>query len=116
MASVFWDAYGIISINYLGRTINSEYYKALLERLNDEIEKKRPYLKKTIKIKTMAPLHEFGYKLFPHPPYSPDLAPSDFFLFVDLKRMIAGKKFSSNKELIAETEAYKKYRPGRDLC
>ncbi|KAF7280391.1 hypothetical protein GWI33_006084 [Rhynchophorus ferrugineus] len=34
------------------------------------------------------------------------LAPSDYFLFSDLKRMLAGKKFSSNEEMIAETEAY----------
>ncbi|KAL7725070.1 hypothetical protein ACLKA6_010344 [Drosophila palustris] len=35
MASVFWDAHGIIFIDYLqkGQTINSDYYMALLERL-----------------------------------------------------------------------------------
>jgi [histone H3]-lysine36 N-dimethyltransferase SETMAR len=45
--SVFWNARGIIFIDYLekGQTINSEYYKALLERLNDEIKKIRPHLK-----------------------------------------------------------------------
>jgi hypothetical protein len=37
-------------------------------------------------------------------PYSPDLAPSDFFLFADLKRMLAGKKFSTYEEV--NTEAY----------
>jgi hypothetical protein len=44
MSSVFWDARGIIFIDYLkkGQTINSEYRIALLERLNDEIKKKRP--------------------------------------------------------------------------
>ncbi|KAF7287817.1 hypothetical protein GWI33_000171 [Rhynchophorus ferrugineus] len=33
-------------------------------------------------------------------------APSDYFLFSDLQRMLAGKKCSSNEEVIAETEAY----------
>ncbi|QQP54963.1 Mariner transposase, partial [Caligus rogercresseyi] len=39
MASVFWDAHGIIFIDYLekGKPINSDYYIALLKRLNDEI-------------------------------------------------------------------------------
>lgn len=48
MASVFWDAHGIIFIDYLehGRTINSDYYIALLERLKSEIVKKRPHLAK----------------------------------------------------------------------
>ncbi|KAL6419587.1 hypothetical protein ACFW04_011312 [Cataglyphis niger] len=33
MASVFWDAHGILFIDYLekGKTINSEYYMALLD-------------------------------------------------------------------------------------
>lgn len=120
MASVFWDARGIIFIDYLkkGQTINSDYYIALLERLQDEIAKKRPHLKKKKvlfhqdnapchkSIKTMAKLHELGFELLPHPPYSPDLAPSDFFLFADLKRMLAGKRFRTDEEVIAETEAY----------
>ena len=29
----------------------------------------------------------YGYKLIPHPAYSPDLALSDFFLFPHLKRI-----------------------------
>jgi hypothetical protein len=45
--------------------------------------------------------------LLPHPPFSPDLATSDLFLFADLKkRMLAGKKFSTDEERITETEAY----------
>jgi [histone H3]-lysine36 N-dimethyltransferase SETMAR len=86
-----------------GQTINSKYEIALLERLNDEIKKKRSHLKKKKvlvhqhnnapvhkSIKTTAKLHELGYGLLPHPPYSPALAPSGFFLFADLKRILAG--------------------------
>ena len=42
LASVFWDALGILFIDYLekGRTINSEYYIALLVHLKEEIAKK----------------------------------------------------------------------------
>jgi len=48
MASVFWDAHGIIFIDYLqkGRTVTGEYYAALLDKLNDEIKKKRPHMAK----------------------------------------------------------------------
>lgn len=120
MASVFWDTRGIIFIDYLekGKTINSDYYMALLERLKDEIAKKRPHLKKKKvlfhqdnapchkSMKTMAKLQELNFELLPHPPYSPDLAPSDFYLFSDLKRMLAGKKFRADDEVIAEVEAY----------
>jgi [histone H3]-lysine36 N-dimethyltransferase SETMAR len=57
-------------------------------------------------IKTTAKLHKLGYELLLHPPYSPDLAPSDFFLFADLKRMLAGQKFSINQEVNIETETF----------
>jgi hypothetical protein len=48
MASVFWDTRAILFIDYLEKshTINSNYYIALLERLNDEINKKPPHLRK----------------------------------------------------------------------
>lgn len=125
MASVFWDTHGIIFIDYLekGKTINSDYYIALLERLKAEIAQKRPQMarKKVMfhqdnapchkSLKTMAKIHELGFELLPHPPYSPDLAPSDYFLFSDLKRMLAGKKFKTDEEVIAETEAYFEEKP-----
>jgi hypothetical protein len=38
-----------------------------------------------------------------HPPYSPDLAPCDFFLFGYLKFMLEGLFFESDEELIAAT-------------
>jgi [histone H3]-lysine36 N-dimethyltransferase SETMAR len=44
--------------------------------------------------------------LLPHPPYSPDLAPSDLSLFADLKRMLAAKKFGANQEVITKTDSY----------
>ena len=44
--------------------------------------------------------------MLPHPPYSPNLAPSDYWLFADLEKMLQGKKFGSNEEVVAETEAY----------
>ncbi len=48
MAFVFWDAQSILFIDYFekGKTINSEYYIALLVRLKEEIAKKRPQIKK----------------------------------------------------------------------
>ncbi|KAL7724275.1 hypothetical protein ACLKA6_013699 [Drosophila palustris] len=95
---------------------SAEWTAALLERLKEEFSEKRPHLQKKKvlfhqdnapchkSMKTMAKLHELGFGLLPHPPYSPDLAPSDFFLFSDLKRMLAGKKFSADEEVFAETE------------
>ena len=56
-------------------------------------------------MKTMVKLNEFSFELLPHPPYSPDLTSSDYWLFTNLKKMLQGKRFGSNEEVIAETEA-----------
>jgi len=53
-----------------------------------------------------AKLVELGYDLLPHPPYSPDFAQCDFFLFPNLKKSLAEQKFASNKEVVDATEAY----------
>ena len=57
-------------------------------------------------IATVANLHGLHFELLPHPSYSPDLTPSDYYLFTDLNGMLQGKRFGSNEEVIAETEAY----------
>jgi len=44
--------------------------------------------------------------LLEHPPYFPDLAPSDFYLFSKLKILLAGQRFSSNQEAIAAVGEY----------
>ena len=44
------------------------------------------------------------FKLLELPPYSPNLAPSDFYLFPKL--FIAGQRFSSNQGAIAIVEGY----------
>ena len=75
------------AIDYLakGITINSEYYIALLVHLKEEITKKRPQIKCHKSIAMMAKLHELHFKLLPRPSYDPDLAPSDYWQFADLK-------------------------------
>ena len=44
MASIFWDAKGILMIDYLPKseTINGEYYVKLLDKLDTIINEKRP--------------------------------------------------------------------------
>jgi histone-lysine N-methyltransferase SETMAR len=38
-------------------------------------------------------LQEFGWEVFEHPAYSPDLAPSDFHLFPTVKEVLGGRRF-----------------------
>jgi len=45
-------------------------------------------------------LHDaFHWETFDHPPYSPDLAPSDFYLFLKMKEHLAGKLFTDDEDL-----------------
>ena len=47
-------------------------------------------------------LQEFGWEVFNHqPPYSPDLAPSDFHLFLHLKKFLSGQRqrFQNDREV-----------------
>ncbi|XP_023241076.1 histone-lysine N-methyltransferase SETMAR-like isoform X2 [Centruroides sculpturatus] len=109
MASVFWVA---------PKKINGKYYANLLQRLSDEIKKKRPHLAKkkmlfhqdnapvhTFVI-TMAKINELRFKFLPHAPYSPDLAPSDYFLFPNLKKWLGDKRFANNEEVESAVDGY----------
>ena len=46
------------------------------------------------------------YELIPHPAYSPDLAPSDFFLFPNLKKDIRGLHSLSDEEVVTAVEEW----------
>jgi len=46
-----------------------------------------------------------GFQCLDHPSYSPDMAPSDYYLFPGLKKQLKGRHFSSDAEIIAATES-----------
>jgi hypothetical protein len=48
---------------------------------------------------TKAAIHEFDWEILPHPPYSLDLAPSDYHLFRSLSNNLRGVSFNNDAEL-----------------
>ena len=54
----------------------------------------------------MGKLRDLKYDLLEHAPYSPDLALSDFHLFLELKKFLGGQRLGSNFEAIEAVEAY----------
>jgi histone-lysine N-methyltransferase SETMAR len=48
---------------------------------------------------TKAAIHELGWEILPHPPYSPDLAKSDCHLFRSLSNNLRGVSFNNGAEL-----------------
>jgi len=49
---------------------------------------------------------DIGFEQLSHPPYSPDLTPSDFYLFRHLKQHLRGTRFFDDDELQQATEPY----------
>ena len=87
-------------------TITGVYYANLLDQLRTAIrEKRRGARVHTCKV-AMDAVERNGYELIPHPAYSPDLAPSDFFLFPNLKKDIRELHFRSDEEVVAAVEEW----------
>ncbi|KAJ8728788.1 hypothetical protein PYW07_006484 [Mythimna separata] len=113
MATVFWDSKGILLIEYTkkGQSITAASYATTLRNLKEAIKEKRrgKLTAGVLLLHDNAPVHkarlaqaavrEYGFEEINHPPYSPDLAPSDYFLFPNLKKDLRGKRFSDDEEL-----------------
>ena len=113
MVSVFWDAREIIFNDFIqeGKTIYSEYYANLLQRLNYEIKKKWPHLakKKVFFYQDNAPVHtsviamdkvkELKFELLPHALYASNLVSLDYFLFPNLEKWLGDQRFANNEEV-----------------
>ena len=55
---------------------------------------------------TQKKLTYLDFRFLDHPPYSPDLTPSDYHLFSGLKKQLKGRHFSSDVEVIAAFETW----------
>jgi hypothetical protein len=55
----------------------------------------------------------------PHPPYSPDFAPCDFFMFPKMKLKLKGRWFDTIEEIQAESQRvldFQKWNRWWDRC
>jgi histone-lysine N-methyltransferase SETMAR len=91
-----------------GTTINSERYIESLNKLKKRFKRVRnenhailqqDNAKPHTSARTRDAIERLENPLLPHPPYSPDLAPSDFRLFPKLKLHLRGQHFGSHEEV-----------------
>ena len=106
-------------------TITGSYYANLLDQLRTTTrEKRRGKLSKGVLLQqdnarvhtckvAMDAVERSGYELIPHPAYSPDQAPTSFFLFPNLKKDIRGCHFRSDEEVVTVT-AVEEWVNGKD--
>ena len=116
MATVFWDSQGVILLDILprGESVNAVSYCETLDKLRHAVRRKRPGLLRSGLVlqhdnatphtakRTKEWLERYRWEILPHPAHSPDLAPSDFYLFGPLKRHLGGKQFEDEEELVSE--------------
>jgi len=121
----FWDCQGILLAEYLpvGHTVTGVRYAEQLGRLRQAVVQKRrgKLSARPLLLHDNAPAHTAqvsvnaattaGFEILPHPAYSPDLAPSDFYLFCQLKRPLRGHQFESDEEVITLTNQWLEDQP-----
>lgn len=114
MLTIFWGIRGFYLIDVLphGMNFNSTYACTLLDKLATSLneftsgkglsgmrfhwDNARPHTSST----TRAKLQDLKVHVLQHPPYSPDIAPSDFFLFGFIKAHLKGTSFYSSEALV----------------
>ena len=108
MLIVFFDSKGVVHKEFVppGQTVNTAFYVEVLKWLKKRVARVRPEITNTwVLHHDSAPSHasllvrEFLAKqtmaTLPQPPYSPDLAPPDFFLFTPAQIQLKGHHFGT---------------------
>jgi len=114
MVTIIWGVNGIYLIDFLpdDESFNTPYFiqnilipihskkmsiwsesnrrKIWLHLDNSRVHNSTASMKKTA---------ELGFKRAPQPPFSPDISPTDFFLWGDIKEKLKGSKFEDKDEL-----------------
>jgi [histone H3]-lysine36 N-dimethyltransferase SETMAR len=120
MIACWWNFNGILHWDILppGTTMNSAVY---CEQLDIVARKLRGKQRKVLLLHDNARPHvssmtrqkvkELGWDVVPHPPYSPDLAPTDYHLFRSLSAHLEGKKFDDEEDLRNELQSFFDQKP-----
>ena len=114
MITVIWGVNGIYLIDALPEkaSFNSSYFisniitplKLKKKSIWSESDKRKIWLhldncRVHNSVESLKETEAAGFKRTPHPPYSPDIAPSDFFLFGYTKQELKGHCFTDRHEL-----------------
>ena len=114
MLLAFFDSEGIVHHEYApdGQTIKKEIYLEVLRHLHESVLRKRPdkwwdgnwiLHHDNASAHTSHLVQQFlakhGTTQLQQPPYSPDLAPYDFFIFPRLKKVLKKHQFEAKENI-----------------
>jgi len=113
MCPIFWDRQVVLLVEFFPQstTINSAIYCETLKKPRRAIQnKRRGMLSAAILLlhdnsrshsaaQTEGLITSFKWEQMDHPSYSPDLAPSDYHLFLHLKKFLGDKRFDDDYNL-----------------
>lgn len=115
MLCLWWDQDGIIYQELLkaGETVTSDRYQSQIINLERAYREKRPQHarrhERQLLLHDNAPSHttkrvketikEMEWELLPHPPYSQDLAPSDYHLFAAMGHALSDQRLTDPAEV-----------------
>ena len=88
MSSVWWGVNGMVAKKLKGKQ----------DRIYSLHDNARPHVAKSTREKLL----KLGWITVPHPPYSPDLAPTDYHLFRSLSNHLREKKFDDENDIKRE--------------
>ena len=101
------------------QTINSNKYCSQLDQLKVALDEKHPELvnrkyiifhqdnaRLHVSLMTRQKLLQLGWEVLIHPPYSPDIASSDFHWFWSLQNSLNGKNFNSLEDCKRHLEKF----------
>lgn len=121
LITVWWNYKGIIHTDYLPprKTIKADIYCAEIDVVRAKLQKTDPALVNrrgiillhdnarphTAKM-TQEKISQVGWELLPHPPYSPDLSPTDYHLFLSMSNFLSGKKYHSVNDVQSDMSLF----------
>jgi len=119
MLIAFFDIDGVVHHEFVppGQTVNGHFYVQVLQRLRDAVRRKRrdkwqeewflhhdnPSSHTSLVVQQF--LAEKSFPVITQPPYSPDLAPSDFWLSPTLKMGLKGTRFATMEDIKSNATA-----------
>ncbi|CAD5208038.1 unnamed protein product [Bursaphelenchus xylophilus] len=111
--TVWWSAAGLIHHSFLnpGKTITAEKYCQQIDEMHQKLRHMCPRLvnmkgpillhdnaRPHVARPTLQKLNKLGYETLTHPPYSPDLSPTDYHFFQHLDNFLQEKCFKNQDD------------------